>query len=93
MIQEKRNMLVENVVLQLITSTVIYPYNSDFGTRYYEITYPFSKYCRDGISDKKGLIREYIKDNYNIDNKEFTNKVYEEYIKVINRKRREILGL
>jgi RNA polymerase subunit RPABC4/transcription elongation factor Spt4 len=88
----KRNKLARTIATMLCNSTTLVKHWRG-GV---DILYPFksktSKIRRLTISYHDS-IKDYLIEYYGINDKIFTNKVTKEYIKQLNRKRRDLLGL
>jgi len=88
----KRNKLARTIATMLCSSTTL--------VRHWrggvDILYPFETRSRHLVSygtKYKDCIKNYLIEYYGINDKIFTNKVTKEYIKQLNRKRRDFLGL
>jgi len=86
-------MFARIIAQQMLGSTgIIWSLSGNF----FEWKHPYSKYIprysrlTKGTSNK-WAVREYIKDNFHIDDKSFSNKVLKEYIKLLNRKKKELM--
>lgn len=92
MIQEKRNKFARVIAQQMLVCTDVIWSRCGFFFKYER---PYDKYVPQynrltSGTTNKWAVREYIKDNFNIDNKLFSNKVLKEYIKLLNRKSKEL---
>ena len=88
----KRNKLTKTIATMLCNSTTLVKHWRG-GV---DILYPFEKESRHIVSygmRYKDCINNYLIEYYCINDKIFTNKVTKEYIKQLNKKRRDFLGL
>jgi hypothetical protein len=88
----KRNKLARTIATMLCNATILEKRLSGRVVKRYPFKSKTSKRRRLTISYHDS-IKDYLIEYYGINDKIFTNNVTKEYIKQLNRKRRDLLGL